>query len=289
MNRVKAAFATEAIELAVDKILLTRPVRPDVKTTTRYKMIDASVREVGVIEPLVVYPQAGKSGAFVLLDGHVRLEILRELGRTTVTCIVATDDENCTYNHHCSHLSPIQEIRMILKAMDAGVSEERIAKALNVSPKTIRDSRTRLRDIAPDALELLKDKPVADMALRLFKKVKPFRQVEMAEVMNLSQTYTASYAKALLAATPPDQLVAPTASTNKPEQIAKIEIEMRSIERDFVVLEETYSKDTLNLQLARAYLKALLENKRIDRYLGQKHGELVGQLRRVVEATSLDG
>ncbi len=45
-----------------------------------------------------------------------------------------------------NRLAPIQENRMILKAIADGVSEEAIAKALNVSPKTIRDSRSQLTD-----------------------------------------------------------------------------------------------------------------------------------------------
>lgn len=177
---------------------------------------------------------------------------------------------------------------MIMKAIEAGVSEERIARALNLSPKTIRAARSKLTDITPEAIDRLKDKPVADQALRVMKKVKPYRQVEMAELMVLSNTYTTPYAKALLAATPAEQLVAPLKADSRPEQIAKLEAEMRAIERDFVVLEESYSRDTLNLQLARGYLKALLANPRVARYLGQKHGDLLAQLKRVVEVSSLE-
>jgi ParB-like chromosome segregation protein Spo0J len=289
MSGVKTAFALETMMIPLDRLLPTRALKPGVTTTRRYNMIRASVGEVGVIEPLVIYPQGGKSDKYVVLDGHLRLEVVRELGWPSVTCIVSTDDENCTYNHRVSRLAPIQEHRMILKAIDAGVSEERIAKALNVQPKTIRDAKTQLVDISPDAIEVLKDKPIADMALRVLKKVKPFRQVEMAELMCLSNSFTARYAKALLAATPPEQLVEPPKEENKSEQLSKLEAEMRAIEREFVVLEESYSSNTLNLQLARAYLKTLLANARVAKYLGQKHPELLGQLRRVVEATSLEG
>lgn len=289
MSGVKTAFALETMTIPIDRLLPTRALKPGVKTTRRYQMIRASVVEVGIIEPLVIYPQGGKSDQYVVLDGHLRLEVVRELGWPSVTCIVSTDDENCTYNHRVSRLAPIQEHRMILKAIDAGVSEERIAKALNVKPKTIRDAKTQLVDISPDAIELLKDKPIADMALRVLKKVKPFRQVEMADLMCLSNSFTKTYAKALLAATPPEQLVEPPKPENKSEQLTKLEAEMRAIEREFVVLEESYSSNTLNLQLARAYLKTLLGNARVAKYLGQKHAELLGQLRRVVEATSLEG
>jgi hypothetical protein len=285
---MKSSFLNETITVALDKLLPSEPLRPGRKTSSRYKRIEASVRAVGIIEPLVVFPEPGKTGKYVLLDGHVRLEILRDLGTTEVTCLVATDDERCTYNCHANHLAPIQENRMLLKAIDEGVSEETIARSLNVAPKTIRESKNKLADIAPEALELLKDKPVANHTLRVLKRVRPYRQVEMAEVMILSNTYGASYAKVLLAATPEDQLVAPLKPDSRPEQVAKLETEMRTLERDFVVLEESYSRDTLNLQLARGYLKALLGNGRVARYLGQKHGDLLGQLQKVVEVSSLE-
>lgn len=289
MTPIKPAFLMDPITLSLDKLLPSRRLLPELKATTRYKVIAASVREVGIIEPLVVYPQSGKSGQHLLLDGHVRVEILRELGKPTVTCLVATDDENLTFNDGVSRLSPIQEIRMIQRAIADGVSEERIAKALNVTIKTIRDSRSQLADISPDAIELLKDKPIADMALRVFKQVKAYRQVEMAELMATSGTYTHSYAKLLLASTSRDQLVHADKPDRRPEQVAQLETEMRTMEREFVAIEETYSQDMLNLQLARGYLKTLLGNARVAKYVAGKHGELMEQLQKVVEASSLEG
>jgi ParB-like chromosome segregation protein Spo0J len=288
VTKIKNGFLMEAVTLPLEKILPSRKLKPGVQETSRFKMIEASVREVGIIEPPVVYPQ-GKSGMYLLLDGHIRLEILRGLGRPDVLCLVSTDDEGCTYNIRVNRLAPIQENRMILKAIADGVSEEAIAKALNVSPKTIRDSRSQLTDICAEAIDALKDKPIADMALRVLKKVKAYRQIEMADLMVMSNTYTAAYARTLLAATPLDQLVEEPSTADKPEQMAKLEVEMRAVERDFVVLEESYSRDTLNLQLARGYLKTLLQNTRVAKYLGQKHGELHAQLQKVVEATSLEG
>jgi hypothetical protein len=126
-----------------------------------------------------------------------------------VTCLVVTDDENITYNEHVSWIAPIQEHRMITKAIEAGVPEDRIAKALNVNPQTIRGARTKLDGISADALELLKDKPIASMALQVLKKVKPYRQVEMADLMGMAHTYSAPYARAMLAATPAEQLMDP--------------------------------------------------------------------------------
>lgn len=91
---------------------------------------------------------------------------------------MAKDDENYTYNTHVSRVAPIQEGGMIRKAIAAGVSEERIAKALNLTTQTIRRNARRLKGICPDAVEILKDKPISEVALAVLRKVKPYRQIE---------------------------------------------------------------------------------------------------------------
>jgi len=72
----------------------------------KYQQVLASVREVGVIEPLIVFPQIGNSGMYVLLDGHVRVEVLKQIGQTHARCLIATDDETYTYNKRVNQLTP---------------------------------------------------------------------------------------------------------------------------------------------------------------------------------------
>ena len=52
-----------------------------------------------------------------------------------MVCLVSTDDEAFTYNKRVNRIAIIQEHRMILKAIERGVPEERIAKALNIDVK----------------------------------------------------------------------------------------------------------------------------------------------------------
>ena len=59
-------------------------------------------------------------------------------------CLAATDDESFTYNKRISRLATIQEHKMILRAVERGVSEARIAAALNVNIALIRQKRTLL-------------------------------------------------------------------------------------------------------------------------------------------------
>lgn len=287
---VQAAFHFEGLTLRLDKLLPTRTLADKIKLSGKYHSVLASIQEVGLVEPLSVFPQKG--GKYLLLDGHIRVEALREAGISEAACLVATGDEAYTYNKQVSRIAPIQANRMILKALNAGVPEERIAKALNLTPQTIKTNRSLLQGICPEAIEVLKEKQVTQAALTLLKKVKPIRQLEIAELMVMSGTYSATYAKALVMITPTEQLIDggrhKVRRVEKPEDLARIEHELRVQERDFRMIDESYNEQVMALTIARGYLRALLENSRAVRYLAQHHQELLAEFQRIVEVRGLE-
>jgi hypothetical protein len=149
-----------------------------------------------------------------------------------------------------------------------------------------------LKDICPEALELLKDKPVAVAAIALFKQVGSIRQIEMAELMNKVANYTKPYAAALVSATRPEHLSA-AAKAKRParpkrEDLEKMEAEMQSLERDILLIDESYGRDVVNLTIARGYVKKLLENAKVVKYLAAKHADLLTEFQRIQEAASLE-
>ncbi|MDI3469861.1 MAG: ParB N-terminal domain-containing protein [Pseudolabrys sp.] len=284
---VKMSFEAAGLRLAIADINPLRLVTAAVKRTPKYTQIATSIREVGIIEPPVVAHDRSNRGKYLLLDGHLRIEVLKEMGATEVVCIISTDDEAYTYNKRVSRLAIVQEHKMILKAIERGVSEERIAKTLNLDIKTLQQKKRMLTGICPEAVELLKDKHVALGTFWIFKKMVPFRQIEAAELMVAMNKYTISYARSLLAATPQDQLV----ETGKPkaikgltdEQISLMERESGNLEREFKIAEQSYGTDHLDLVLAKGYLGSLLGNPRIVRYLVQNHREILVEFQKIAE------
>src|SRR5476649_941334 len=95
---VKMAFEGTSVRLAIADIQPLRLVTPTVKGSVKYAQIIASIREVGIIEPPVVARDRSAPGKYLLLDGHLRLEVLKDLGEEVATCLIATDDEAFTYN-----------------------------------------------------------------------------------------------------------------------------------------------------------------------------------------------
>jgi len=280
-------FEDTGQRIAIADIQPLKLVSAAVKKTPKYAQIIASVREVGIVEPPVVARDRSDRGKYLLLDGHLRIEVLRDMGETDVMCLISTDDEAYTYNKRVNRLAIIQEHRMILKAIERGVPEERIAKALNVNVGSIKRKRNLLDGICPEAAEILKDKHVSINSLWELKKLAPMRQIEAVELMVAMNKYTIGYAKSLVAATPEDQLV----DAYKPkaikgmngEQIALMERESANLEREFRLAERSYGVDHLDLVLANGYIGSLLSNARIVRYLAQHQRDILNEFQKRAE------
>lgn len=284
---VKMGFEKTGIRIPIEHIQPLRVVSNAVKKSLKYAQIAASIREIGVVEPPVVARDRADPEMYLLLDGHLRVEILKDMDETEVACLISTDDEAYTYNKRVNRIAIVQEHKMILKAVERGVSEERIAKTLNVDLKTIRQKVRMLVGICPEVVEILKDKHVPINTFRIIKRMATLRQIEAAELMVAMNKYALSYAESLLAATPQAQL----AESHKPkalrglteDQMALMERESANLEREFKIAEQSYGTDHLDLVLASGYLAKLLSNARVVRYLAQHEPEILAEFQRIAE------
>lgn len=290
MSDMKLAFERRRIRLPLADILAVRMVK-EPHNIRRYRTIVASLKEVGLIEPLVVYPQKGAAGKYLLLDGHLRLVALKDMKEREAECIVASDDECFTYNARVNRLNPIAEHRMIMKAVQHGVRPERIAAALNLTVSEVKSAMSLLDGINEEAVDLLKDKPICSKAIWLLRRVTGLRQIEIAELMVSANNFTKSYAEALVIGTPKEELVHPEEPKKKQgmtrEEIAKLELEMETIERDLKAVEACYGENMLNLTVARGYIKRLLDNPNVVRFLAGNYREILSEFESIAAAGSV--
>jgi hypothetical protein len=284
---VKMAFEEDVLRIAIADIQPLRLVTREMKKTPKYRRIAASMQEVGIVEPPIVARDRTKPGKYLLLEGHLRIDVLKDLGHTDVVCLVSTDDEAFTYNKRVNRLAIIQEHKMILKAIERGVSEERIAKALNVDVAGIKQKRRLLDGICAEVAEIFKDKYIAVQTFTEFKKMAPLRQIEAAELMVAMNNYTTTYAKSLLAGTPESQLIESAKPKNvkgmTDEQVALMERESVNLEREFRIAEKAYGTDHLDAVLINGYIGKLLSNVRVVRYLAQHYGEILAEFQKLSE------
>ena len=262
-----------------------------VRKSRKYRQIAVAVREVGIAQPPIVARHRTLKDKYLLLDGHIRLEVLKQLGIDQVACLVSLDDEAFTYNRQINRLATIQEHRMIVKLVERGIPEDRIARALDVNVKSIRAKRNLLHGICPEAAELLKDKHCPMNTILALKKMKPLRQLEVAALMISVNNYSVLYAKALVASTSPDELV--DGAKPKPpqavslEQITRAERELANLQHDIKRIEATFGSDHLNLVLAVRHVESLLRNAAIDRFLVKHHPEVRAEFITVCSAAAL--
>jgi ParB-like chromosome segregation protein Spo0J len=126
-------------------IALLRP-RHDHKITKReYERIRAGILAVGLIEPLLVFPE---NDYYIILNGHQKYRILLELGVETVPCIFAPQKESFTSNRMVNRLSPFQESRMIKQSLEE-LDEKTIAAALGITHIAHRLNATLLKQLHP--------------------------------------------------------------------------------------------------------------------------------------------
>jgi ParB-like chromosome segregation protein Spo0J len=289
---VKMAFERQVVVLPLSNILPIKRVPDTVKQAMRYKRIVASIAEVGIVEPLVVARRQEETGHYMLVDGHLRHAALSDLGNSEAPCLIADDDEAFTYNKRVSRLATIQEHYMIVKAIERGVSEEKLAKALNVDIKRIKAKRTLLDGVCPEVAEMLKDKSVDTEVFSLLRKMKPLRQIEAVELMSAMNNFTARYAQALLAATRQEDLAQPDRPKKirglTAEQMARMEREMDGLQCEFKLVSASYGDTVLNLVVASGYLSSLIGNPRLSGYLERHHPEILTEFRAIIAATSLE-
>jgi hypothetical protein len=267
------------VDLPPHSLIPRKHLSAALRHSSKYRQIKASLQAIGLIEPLVVYPK--QNGQYLILDGHVRAAILTELAVPTVACLVATEEEAYTYNKRVNPINTVQEHHMILEALKNGVDEERIAAALNVNIREIRQKRDLLTGIAPEAAELLKTRQVTVRAFKILKKMNPYRQIEAAELMISARNFSVSFVTAILAATKTEDLVQPAKKhiNGIPrEEIASMEQEMAAFQHEITKIKDTYANDTLTLSISIKYLVNILANKKIVQYLEKHHSDLLREL-----------
>ncbi|VVD99707.1 Nucleoid occlusion protein [Pandoraea anhela] len=181
---------------------------------------------------------------------------------------------------------------MIRAALAQGASEKRIAEVLRMDVRSIRDRVTLLDGIAPEAASILKNRQATPKVFRMLKKMKPYRQIEAAEMMVAANKVTGAYAEMIVVATRPDALVDGARIKKKdeisPEDIAKMESEMDRLRQDCQAVEDEIGDTMLSLVVAKSFMARLLRNENIHGHLKHYHGDLLSSLVATMNAISAD-
>ena len=103
--------------------------------------------------------------------------------------------------------------------------------------------------------------------------------------------FSAVYAHALLIGTPQEHLLQKTkpktAKGLSAEEIVRMESEIESLERDFKAAEQFYGENMLNLTSLARFVKKLLADPKVVRFLNTHYTDLFEELEAVAKIESL--
>jgi ParB-like chromosome segregation protein Spo0J len=259
-----------------------RPLRERKVTKREYDRIHASIKAVGLIEPLVVYPEGDD---YVILDGAQCYRALLELGVEVVPCILGRQREAFTGNRMVNRLSPVQEHRMIEKSL-LEVDEASIAAALGITNLSHRLKKTLLKQLHADVAAAFDAGKISRSCAREFTHVKPQRQKEILQAMESYKDYSASFTRTLVVKTPPHQRESRGRKHNPWDKTAQRKndllkkLEESEQKHDFY--SQLYKQYTVDLLRLAIYARSMLTNQRLREYLNRNHPDIVERLEAII-------
>jgi ParB/RepB/Spo0J family partition protein len=273
---------SQSLDIAIGRL---RPLRDRKIGKQEYDRILASIKAIGLIEPLIVYPE-GES--YVILDGVQRYRALLELGVETVPCILGKQREAFTGNRMVNRVSPVQETRMIQKSLGE-LDEKTIAAALGISGIAYRMKKTLLKRLHSDVANAFDQNKVTQACAIELTHVKPERQKEILSAMEGYNDYSIAFARSLILKTPAP-LREPRRGKHDPwdktaQHKNNLLKKLAEAEQKHDFYSRLYKQYTVDLLRLAIFARSLLTNGRIRVYLDQHYSTIVERFETIIADT----
>jgi len=263
-------------------VIRLRPLRRRKISDREYDRILASIQAVGLIEPLIVYPEGDD---YVILDGVQRYRALIELGVEVMPCILGKQREAFTGNRMVNRVSPVQENRMIEKSLPE-LDEQTIAKALGISGIAHRLKKTLLKQLHPDIAAALDQGKITRHCAHELTHVKPQRQKEILSAMDGYKDYTIAFARTLIVKTPASLREGRKRKNDPWDKTAQrkndLLKQLTEAEQKHDFYSRFYKQYTIDLLRLAIFARSLLTNSKVREYLDQHHRAIVERFEVVI-------
>jgi hypothetical protein len=247
--------------------------------------IEASIRAVGLIEPLIVFPV---NDGYEILDGVLRYRILLEMGVETVPCLIHASRDGFTGNRMVNQLSASQEMRMLRKSLEE-LDEKTIADALGMQGIAHRLNKGLLDKLHPEVVKAFNANKINLQSARELVNVKLERQLEILQLMEKCNDYSTTFARGLVLKTSVAKR-AKASNTRSPwthadEKKSNLLKKLQEAEQQQDFYTGLYRQYTTNLLKLVIYVRSLLNNKEVKAYLQTHHAELMRTFAEILAST----
>ena len=248
-----------------------------------YQRLLASIRAVGLIEPLCVYEEAGQ---YVILDGYLRYRACRELGIDNVPCLLLPTKEAYTCNRMVNNLSPVQETRMLNQSLET-IDESTIAKALGLVSIKHRLKDKLLKQLHPDVVHAFDQKsiPLRVCAGEL-THVKPSHQAAILKEMHKAGDFSAAYARTLVLRAPVEMRIEKGRRKSPwhrgAQQKKALATKLEQAEQRYEFYSGLYRQYVADLMKLCIHVRGLISNKRIAAYMTTHHSAMFDRFQEII-------
>jgi hypothetical protein len=271
---------SEAMDIPIIRL---RPLRERSISKRDYDRIAASVKALGLLEPLVVYPEGED---YIILDGVQRYRILLEMGVELVPCVLGKQREAFTCNRMVNRLSPLQEHRMIKTSLEKNLDEKTIANALGTAGIGHRLKKSLISQLHPDVAAAFDEGKVSRGCAREMTFIKPARQREILTAMEGYKDFSTAFARALVLKTPPAQRETRRRKSNPWDQKAQRKNDLikklAEAEEKHDFYSRLYKQYTVDLLRIAIYARSVVTNVRLRAYLEEHYPDIVVRFETII-------
>jgi hypothetical protein len=271
---------SEALDIPIIRL---RPLRERSISKRDYDRIAASVKALGLLEPLVVYPEGED---YIILDGVQRYRILLEMGVDLVPCVLGKQREAFTCNRMVNRLSPLQEHRMIKTSLEKNLDEKTIANALGTAGIGHRLKKSLISQLHPDVAAAFDEGKLSRSCAREMTFIKPARQREILTAMEGYKDFSTAFARALVLKTPPAQRETRRRKSNpwdnKAQRKNNLIKKLAEAEEKHDFYSRLYKQYTVDLLRIAIYARSVVTNVRLRGYLDEHYPDIVMRFETII-------
>jgi hypothetical protein len=260
--------------------------RHERKVPKKYRQrIEASVRAVGLIDPLIVFPL---ENGYEILDGALRYRILLDLGIESVPCLIHNTRDGFTGNRMVNQLSASQEMRMLRKSLEE-LDEKTIANALGMQGIGHRLNKGLLEKLHPEVVKAFNANRINLQTAKELVNVKTERQHEILQLMESCKDFSTTFARGLVLKTGAAKRAkangARTPWTKAEEKKSQLLKKLQEAEQQQDFYTGLYRQYTTNLLKLVIYVRTLLNNAEVNAYLHAHHADLARIFEEILAST----
>ncbi len=259
------------------------PVRKRTAKKAVFARLEANIRAVGLIEPLLIYQHKGQN---FILDGFLRYQVLMQMQVSMVPCLVIDNLDLYTPNRQVSFLSRSQRWKMLVRALEV-VDEGTLKSALDLREIRKSFSSGQRAALCPEVLEREEHGKMAKMACFHLMHVTFERQREILALVDQASDSSSAFVKAQVLRTPAAQRITDRGKTspwNRATETRKKLIDrLTEAERRHDFYQGLYRQYAADLVRIATHVRQLVATKEIRQYLSDHSADDLKMFKEIMQ------